>query len=503
MDALSPEAQARVQRAARACGKRNVTLPTFAELREGPGFDPSSVSEFDAKNIFRCSWRKKKGDDVNTVEIPAGLLHPGKGSEKSGFRVVCMVGSHMPTGAHKVGPAYTCLVAKIVKGELEIADPDASAADTEKFPPSVVVWPSTGNFCRGGAMMANLLGCKALAVLPEDMSDERFEWLERVGAEVIKTPGGESNVREIYDECRAIDKARANVVVVNQFAEFGNSLFHYSVTGEAVLDALEEQYSVPREAKSESANSNRLFAYVSATGSAGTIATGDKLKEVHDRCKIVASEALQCPTMYENGFGSHRVEGIGDKHIPWIHNIRNTDVVVSADDEHAMSLLRLFHEPVGQQYLRETGVVPEDFQFELFGISGLHNVVSAVKAARTLGAGDGDILVTQLTDSGAMYQSRVAEMRDARGPYTREQAAVDLAVHFHALDSDHVLDLNLAARRRIHNLKYFTWIEQQGFDVSDLNRQWEDRDYWRTQLNRADEYDVLIREFNRIAATTE
>ena len=88
--------------------------------------------------------------------------------------------------------------------------------------------------------------------------------------------------------------------------------------------------------------------------SAGTIGAGDYLKERFPGSRIVAGEALQCPTLLMNGYGDHRIEGIGDKHIPWIHNVRNTDVVTAIDDEACVSLVRLFNEPEGMKYLRRS-----------------------------------------------------------------------------------------------------------------------------------------------------
>jgi cysteine synthase len=220
-------------------------------------------------------------------------------------RIVLVLGKYFPTGAHKVGAAYGCLVPRIITGEF---DPTYHKA----------VWPSTGNYCRGGAFDSKIMGTDSVAILPEQMSRERFEWLrDKVGSEVIATPGCESNVKEIYDKCWEIRATRPDCIILNQFDEFGNAAWHFNVTG----PALEEVFGYLKNEKS------RLSAFISSTGSAGTIAGGDYLRVKFPSIKVVATEALQCPTLMFNGFGDHRIEGIGDKHVPWIHNVKNTDLV--------------------------------------------------------------------------------------------------------------------------------------------------------------------------------
>ena len=248
-------------------------------------------------------------------------------------RIIALVGKWFPTGSHKVGATYGCLVPQLVTGQF---DPTSQKA----------AWPSTGNFCRAGAYNATLLGCESIAILPEGMSRERFQWLATVAGEVIATPGCESNVKEIFDKCWELRQTRGNVVIFNQFDEYGNHLWHYQVTGRALEEVL----------SAEIGEEGRCAGFVSQTGSAGTIGAGDYLKERFPGSKIVASEALQCPTLLLNGYGDHRIEGIGDKHVPWIHNVRNTDVVTAIDDEACVSLVRLFNEPEGQAYLVAQGV---------------------------------------------------------------------------------------------------------------------------------------------------
>ena len=345
--------------------ERQILLPTFAQMRD-PMTVPEKIknrlqnvglSDVDPANLFRITWKNEPQEqgglfnDGNWIEFPAELT----GIDA---RIIALVGKYFPTGAHKVGAAFGCLVPKLVSGQF---DPTRHKA----------VWPSTGNYCRGGAFDSALVGCTAVAILPEEMSRERFDWLKEIGAEVIATPGCESNVKEIYDKCWEIRRTRPDCIIFNQFEEFGNPIWHYHVTGSMIQEIFEK---LPA--------GNRLAAFVSATGSAGTIAAGDKLRTLHPAIRVVATEALQCPTLYQFGFGGHRIEGIGDKHVPWIHNVRNTDMVAAIDDEQCLSLLRLFNEPAGQEFLTKS--LDEELvrKLPLLGISCICNLIAAIKTAK-------------------------------------------------------------------------------------------------------------------------
>ncbi len=468
-----------VKKNAALCRKRGIVMPTFAQMR-----DPSLVSgkikkklkpvglwDIEPVNLFRINWHNdvKTGlfGGVNYLEIPREL---------TGLRcrVVGLVGKYFPTGAHKVGAAYGCLAPRMVTGEFD--------AEAQK-----AVWPSTGNYCRGGAFDSTLLGTTPVAILPEGMSKERFDWLRSIGSEVIATPGTESNVKEIYDKCWEIRKTRKDAVIFNQFEEFGNPLWHYHVTGAA----LEEAFNAVKGPGS------RLAGFCSATGSAGTIAAGDYLKKKFPGCTITASEALQCPTILANGFGEHRIEGIGDKHIPWVHNVRNTDVVTAIDDEACMRVVRLFNEPEGKKALGEYGVKKEVIdQLHLLGISGISNLLSAIKTARYYELGENDVMMTVFTDSMELYGSRVKELEQQLGKYKREHALVDFERRLLGTTTDYMKELTYADRKAVHNLKYFTWVEQQGRSSDELRRLW-DPAFWDETFGQAAEYDRLIEAFNR------
>jgi cysteine synthase A len=468
-----------IRKTAKRCRERGIVIPTFAQLRDPALIPPATraklkrVGLWDVNplNLFRITWKNdvRTGGygGVNCLEIPSAIT-----GVKA--RVIGLVGSYFPTGAHKVGAAFGCLVPRLVSGEF---DPEVHKA----------AWPSTGNFCRGGAFDCALLGCTSIAILPEQMSRERFEWLKQIGATVIATPGCESNVKEIYDKCWELKRDPANVVF-NQFEDFGNPVFHYSVTGPAI----EEAFAGLRD------DSLRAAAFISATGSAGTIAAGDFLKVKHPHLKIVATEALQCPTLLQNGFGAHRIEGIGDKHVPWVHNVRNTDAVAAIDDEDCMRIVRLFNEPAGRDYLASLGVTPKQLkQLPLVGISGACNLLAAIKTAKYFDLGERDVIFTVFTDSMQLYQSRLAELRTERGRYGEKTAVADFAGPLAHQSIDYFKELSYADRKAIHNLKYFTWVEQQGKSSDELNAQWNP-DYWRTLfVDEVVHFDRLITAFNR------
>ena len=471
----------RRQRAIQRVRERNIIIPTFAQMMN-PELIPDKIKQelrtiglwdLNPRNLFRITWKnepKAQGGGfggLNYLEFPKSLT----GTDA---RIFALVGKWFPTGAHKVGAAFGCLVPRLVTGEF---DPTLQKA----------VWPSTGNYCRGGAYDSALLGCQSIAILPEGMSRERFEWLSKIAGEVIATPGSESNVKEIFDKCWELRKSGQDLMIFNQFDEFGNYLWHYAITGHAMEELLQKVMG----------RRDVYWGMVSATGSAGTIAFGDYMKQLFPASKICASEAMQCPTLLQNGFGAHRIEGIGDKHVPWIHNVKNTDVVVAIDDEAVVNLARLFNEPAGRAYLVRKGV-PEALvnQLDLLGFSGISNVLSAIKVAKYFELGEHDLILTVLTDSMELYGSRLNEMRQEFGEYTELDAAAHYARYLQGMTTDYLIELTYAERRRIHNLKYFTWVEQQGKTYEEIQVQWYDNEYWRRVQNLVPEIDALIEAFN-------
>jgi len=471
----------RQERAIQKARERNIIIPTYAQQRN-PELIPAKIKEelkgiglwdLHPRNLFRITWKNEPRafgggfNGVNYIELPSSLT----GTDA---RIFALVGKWFPTGAHKVGAAFGCLVPRLVTGQFE--------PTTQK-----AVWPSTGNYCRGGAYDSALLGCNSIAILPEGMSKERFEWLEKIAGEVIATPGSESNVKEIFDKCWELRKSGEDLMIFNQFEEFGNYLWHYDLTGHAMEEILIEEL-----------RPGDVFRGIAlTTGSAGTIGCGDYLKQKYPTMKIAASEALQCPTLLQNGFGAHRIEGIGDKHVPWIHNIKNTDLITAIDDNDVVKIVRLFNEPEGKAYLAKQGV-PEEVigKLDLMGFSGIANMLSAIKMAKYYEMTDKDVLLVVLTDSMELYNTRIDEYRKDFGPFTLTDAAEAYAASLMGESTDNMLELSEFERKRVHNLKYYTWVEQQGKTYEEILAQWDDPDYWTGFQGQLGEMDALIDEFN-------
>ncbi|MGN1248868.1 MAG: pyridoxal-5-phosphate-dependent protein subunit beta [Candidatus Spyradocola sp.] len=463
--------------------ENNIIIPTFAQM-QNPELVPEKIKEklshtglwdVDPVNLFRVTWKneaKETGglfqETPNYIEFPSALT-----GVKA--RIVAMVGKWFPTGCHKVGASFGCLVPRLVTGQFDATYHKA-------------VWPSTGNYCRGGAFNSKLLACDSIAILPAEMSKERFDWLKTIAGEIIATPGCESNVKEIFDKTWEL-KQDPTMMIFNQFEEMGNPLWHYNVTGNALADVFE---AVKRPG-------DRFAGACFTSGSAGTMSTGDRLKELYPKLKLGVGEALQCPTILENGFGGHRIEGIGDKHIPWIHNVKNTDMAIAIDDEDSQRLLRLFNKPEGKQYMKEVlGMSDEQVEkMSWLGISGIANMLCCIKMAKYYELTENDVLLTVLTDSAVMYQSRIEELDQMHGEYNAHEACLDHNLHMLNLKTDNLLELTYADRKRVHNLKYYTWVEQQARDVKDLNALWYDtKGTWDAVHAQAKDMDELINEFN-------
>lgn len=464
------------------CREKNILIPTFEQLvhpeklPQGIKDELKKIGLWDThpRNLFRITWKnepKKSGGlfgGVNYLEIPREIT-----GVKA--RIIMLLGKFFPTGAHKVGAAFGCLAPRLVTGEF---DPTTQKA----------VWPSTGNYCRGGAFDSVLLGCTPVAILPKEMSKERFEWLKEIGSEIYATPGCESNVKEIYDKCWELRREFGDkVVILNQFDEMGNSMWHFAVTGQAMQEVFEKEKKAGQ----------RLAGVSLTQGSAGTLGSGEYLKEVYPLVKLTVGEALQCPTLYLNGFGGHRIEGIGDKHVPWIHNLKHTDLVAAIDDNACIALMRLFNEPAGRAFLKKIGAPREVVdQLDLLGISGIANLVGAMKTARYYEFNENDVMITLSTDSMELYGSRIKEYREKEGEYTAVRAEVDYGKYVADLGIDWLLETGYYDRKRMHNLKYFTWIEQQGRKLEDLNAQWYEDTWWTDQYRSVAKLDEQIKEFN-------
>jgi cysteine synthase len=463
------------------CREKKITLPTFAMMKD-PNTIPAAMKDqlktiglwdLHSANLFRITWKNEQKDSGGLF---GGANHFILPPELTGCRadIIMLSGRWFPTGAHKVGATYGCLAPGLVTGQF---DPQKTKA----------VWPSTGNYCRGGAYISALLACNAIAILPEEMSQERFEWLSKIAGQVIATPGCESNVKEIFDKCWELRNSGEDLQIFNQFDELGNPLWHYTVTGSAIEEILSLYLK----------GNKRLAGYISSSGSGGTLAAGYYLKKQFPHTKIAVAEALQCPTLLQNGFGGHRIEGIGDKHVPWVHDCKQTDFVIAVDDEVPMRLLRLFNENIGRQALVAKGVDTDLVnKLDLLGISGIGNMVAAIKFAKYNELTEDDYVVSIATDSMQLYGSRLAELTKERGPYVQNDIQRDLQL-LESVGMDHMKELTYYDKKAIHNLKYYTWIEQQGKDVNELNDQWYDHDtYWTSTFDQVEQIDQLITQFN-------
>ncbi|MGA1362227.1 MAG: pyridoxal-5'-phosphate-dependent protein subunit beta [Ilumatobacteraceae bacterium] len=473
----------------RRFAEQNIVLPTFAELAEPGRINPAITAGVDKdaadpRNLFRVHWYNDLAG--NRVDVPDHVVLP---SSLTGVDspIIVVFGDRFPMiTAHKVLAAYSCFAPRVITGQF---DPTRHRA----------VWPSTGNYARGGIAISRLMNSRGVAVLPAGMSRERFEWLERWvtdPSDIVRTPGTESNVKEIYDACNEMALDPGNFIL-NQFCEFGNTVGHYEVTGRALAHVFEH-------VKANGHSNLRLAAFTSATGSAGTINAGDRLKDVYGT-RIVAVEALECPTMLENGFGEHNIQGIGDKHIPLIHNVMNTDVVVAVSDRATDELDVVFNTPEGQKYLAQRhGASPELLDaLTHFGFSSICNTLAAIKTAKLLGLGADDAIITVATDGSALYPSEREKTlaRRFRDGFGTLDAAEVVSEHLSSVDTDHMIECTQQDRNRIFNLGYYTWVEQQNtpLEVFEARRS---QTFWRGLRRYAPVWDELITEFNaRVAGS--
>ncbi len=449
--------------------------PTFAEMLN-PGQIDAAVRQkaleaaekdiLDPINLFNITWKDAEGS-VRCLVLPRALT----GVDAP---IAVLYSCDFPTGSHKVGATYSIAMEHQLFGRIE---PNRHN----------LVWPSTGNYGIGGAWVAPRMGYRSTVILPEEMSKERFEKIASFGSDCIRTPGCESNVKEIYDKAKELAKVPGNRVL-NQFAEFGNYRFHYHVTGSSILEMASDL------AQSGTGN-GRVAAFVSAMGSAGTIAAGERLKHLDPGTRTVGLEPVQCPTLYCNGFGGHDIQGIGDKHVTWIHNTDKMDAIFCIDDMDCKRGLQVLAEEPGQKVLFEAGIPGETVKRlpGIMGISSICNLLGAIKAAKFYRLGPSDLIVTVATDAMDRYHSVLEKLTEQEGAMDEREAYARLVSIFHRASLDQIREGTRHARNCWFNLKYYTWVEQQGKEVGELLAQ-RDEEYWLREQSLAEEIDRKLLE---------
>ena len=466
--------------------KRGIILPKISELSNPLIIDDeikyklNSVDKkaVDPLNLFRVHWHNSR-EHNNFLEIPEHIVLP---SEFTGVeaKIIVNIGKYFPLiDAHKVLAAYGCLLPRLLNGNFDYSQNKA-------------IWPSTGNYCRGGVAISKILGCKSIAVLPEGMSRERFAWLEKWvddPNDIIKTKGTESNVKEIYDACNELANDPNNVII-NQFSEYYNYAIHRAVTG----PSLERSFT-----KVKGVSNLKARFYVSASGSSGTLAAGDYLKE-RLNTKIVAVEAVECPTLLYGGYGEHNIQGIGDKHVPLIHNVMNTDFVVGISDQATNNLNLIFNTEIGRQYLIEKKGLKNKLveRFPDFGFSSIANILASIKLAKYMNLSSDDAILTVATDGADLYSTELEKIKkDFIGSYDIIACAELYGQYFQGTTTDHMLELNQRDKERIFNLGYYTWVEQQGIDLNHFEAR-RHQIFWDKQLQNMLDLDEEIDRFNNL-----
>ena len=464
--------------------KKGIILPKISELTNPHSINENVVKKLqvvnkdviDPLNLFRVHWFNNR-DHSGFSKVPEHIVLP---NEITGVeaKIIVNIGRIFPLiAAHKVLAAYGCLLPRILNGDFDYSKHKA-------------VWPSTGNYCRGGVAISRILGLKSVAILPEGMSKERFDWLEKWvenTKDIIKTPGTESNVKEIYDACNELKKDPKNDII-NQFSEYYNYAIHRAVTG----PSLEKSFLEVKK----NTNLKPRF-YVSASGSSGTLAAGDYLKDSLGTSTAVV-EALECPTLLKNGYGEHNIQGIGDKHVPLIHNVMNTDFVVDVSDKATDNLNLVFNTNIGKDYLIKKIGIEKSLVNKLpeFGFSSIANILASIKLAKYMNLGKEDAIITVATDGADLYLSELEKTKNNyKGAFDDAACSNIFKKYIKDIDSDNMLELSYNDKERIFNLRYYTWVEQQGVRLSDFEKR-KDQQFWLDHYNYMISLDDKIEKFN-------
>ncbi len=420
--------------------------------------DKKDLDELDPINLFNISW-KNKNNEVNKIVLPKALT----GVDAN---IVVMLGKYFPSGSHKVGPAYSTLIEGCVDGDIIPGE-------------HTILGPSTGNFGIGVSYICNLMKYDAIVIMPDNMSKERYDRIKRYGAKLDLTPGTESDViltLERTFELKKDPKTRS----LAQFELLPNYRFHRHVTGNSAVEAV------------QGIGNGRIACFTSAPGSAGTLAAGDQIKAVFPEAKVVALEPYECSTLMNGGRGQHRIEGIGDKMCTLIHNVINTDFIALIKDDDAVRGMKIIHD--GQSVLVENGVDPEIAKnmTELFGVSGIANIIGAIKMAKYLKLGPDDNVLTIATDGFDRYDSVLEDLE------RRYLETEDYVLHRWFIDvfrkngiEDIVDYRSNSQKEKLFKQKESDWLKF-GYKQEYLDAM-RDMKFWDDEYNKVFEYDEKIK----------
>ena len=442
--------------------------PTYDEMLNPSHQDPEvrakalkaiKENELDPINLFNITWKNEK-DEVNKIVLPKALT----GVDAN---IVVLFGKNFPSGSHKVGPAYSTLMEGCVDGEIIPGK-------------HTILGPSTGNFGIGVSYITNLMKYDAIVIMPDNMSKERYERISKYGAKLDLTPGSESDVILTLERTYELKKNPKNRTLA-QFELLPNYRFHRHVTGNSCVEAV------------KGVGNGRVACFCSAPGSAGTLAAGDQIKKVFPECKVVALEPHECSTLTNGGLGQHRIEGIGDKMITLIHNALTTDFITQIIDDDCVRGLAVIHE--GAKILEKHGVpakVAKEME-NLFGVSGICNILGAIKMAKYLKLGPDDNVVTIATDSFDRYPSVIENLHE------RELEVTDNVLDrwfndvFMGADTNYVLDTRgKEAKEKLFKQKERDWLKF-GYKQEYLDAM-RKPEFWENEYNKVFEYDKKIKE---------
>jgi len=442
--------------------------PTYAEMRN-PALLPPAVrkaalakAKGDALhplNLFNITWRNSE-NRVRHIVLPRELTGVAA-------NIVVLLGRDFPSGSHKVGPAYATLMEGELAGEIRPGE-------------NTVIGPSTGNFGIGTAYISKLMGYSCVVIMPDSMSAERYERIRRYGGGLDLTPGSESDVILVLERTHDHFMKDPNNKVLAQFELLPNYQFHRHVTGDAALEA------------ARGSGNGRVAAFVSAPGSAGTLAAGDEIKARFPDSVICAVEPTECSTLFNNGRGQHRIEGIGDKMVTLIHNVLTTDYVMMVHDDDCVAGLKVLQD--GHKILERVLKLSSGsltWLQDWFGISSVCNILGAIKTAKLLDLGPNENIVTVATDGFDRYPSVMADLEKRRGPTNDVILAEWFDQIFRGASRSDTLDVRSPEQKdRLFRMKREVWT-RFGY-TDDYLEQMQSQAFWDAEYAKIEPTDRAL-----------